>query len=97
MVLNRLLPIILIGGGYLISKSIFTAYPLKKGSLNNVKTGSSLYLLWTLAFLIITGQLLYIVKVFTNLFQLSGNLVLPFFLIPVLVISMYALFFFKKK
>lgn len=97
MIYYRALPIVLIGGGFLICKAIFSSFPLKRESLQNEEAGSAIYLLWGLAFIIITGQLYFIVRIFSSLFQLSGPLVLPFFLFTLLAMLMYVILYFKNK
>lgn len=97
MLVSRLLPILLIGGGYLICKAIFTAHPFNKGSLSNKNIPSQVILRWSFAFLIILVQIIYTVKSLSNLFLLSSNVVVPFLIIPILIMTLYAFFIFNKK
>jgi len=97
MLLSRLFPILIIGVGYLICKSIFTKYPLTKDTLANQDKIASIYLSWFLSLLIILGQIFYVVKIFSSLFKVSGIFFWPFFIIIFSVFSIYAIFFLKKR
>ena len=93
----RIIPIILIGGGYAVCKIIFSAYPLKKTTLEDRKNITSVYLLWLVAVGIITTQLYFIIDVFLNLFKATGEFKGLFFFIGFVFMAFYAFLYIKRK
>lgn len=82
MLFSRLLAILIIGGGFLICRTIFKAYPLRKEYKENA------IFAWFIAFLIIAGQLYYIYHIFSKLFNYDKSI--PIFLL-VIIIAVFAL------
>lgn len=78
MILERMLALILIGGGFLVWNAIFKAYPLRK------EYEEKPLLAWMLGFLIIIGQLLYIYKIFSKLFNYTDSV--PIFLLVIIIV-----------
>ncbi|MBC8384767.1 MAG: hypothetical protein H8E57_04535 [Candidatus Cloacimonetes bacterium] len=93
----RIIPIILIGGGYVVCKTIFSAYPLKKTTLEDQENKTSVYLLWLVALGIITTQLYFIIDVFLNLFKATGEFKGLFFFIGFLFLAFYGFLYVKRK
>lgn len=79
MVFERLLAILIIGGGFFIWNAIFKAFPLRK------EYEEKPLLAWMLGFLVIIGQLVYIYKIFSKLF-VSGDSISIFLLVIIIVI-----------
>jgi len=97
MIATRLIPFIIIGVGYLICKAILTKYPLNKDTLSNNDNRVSVLFFWVVSLLVVSGQIFYVVRIFSRLFQISGNLAIPLFIIIISVFSIYAIFFLRKR
>ena len=78
MLFPRLLAILIIVGGFLFWNAIFKTYPLRK------KYDKKPYPVWIFGFLIIIGQLVYIHKIFSNLFHYGDNI--PIFLLVIIIV-----------
>jgi len=89
--------IILIGGGYVVCRTIFSAYPLKKATLNDRENKTTIYLLWLVAFGIIVIQLYFIIDVFLELFKATGEFKGLFFFIGFVFLAFYGFFYVKRK
>ncbi len=97
MAIYRILPIIIIGGGYLICKAIFNAYPLDIKQFKEKENKSTVISMWFLAFLIICGQLIYIWKILNNLLKISDSIKYPLFFIPLFIILIYGYMLYKNQ
>ncbi|MCF7793680.1 MAG: hypothetical protein K9M95_08135 [Candidatus Cloacimonetes bacterium] len=78
MIFERLLALIIIGGGFFIWNAIFKAYPLRK------EYEEKPLLAWMFGFLIIIGQLAYIYKIFSKLFIYGDSV--PIFLLVIIIV-----------
>lgn len=96
MTLFRFVPIIVIGGGFLICRAIFMAFPLRKGTLVDEEYKTSVILTWIVAFLIIVGQLIYIWRIFERMLKVTDPMILPLFLIPFVILGVYAYFLIRR-
>jgi hypothetical protein len=96
MLLTRILPIIIIGVGFLICRSIFRAWPLGKQTLMEQANKIQVLSAWLLAFVIIFAQISYIFKIFSNLFKVSDTFVIPFFIGIFVVIFVIAFVIYKN-
>ena len=96
MTLFRFLPIILIGGGYLICKAIFSAFPLRKETLEEETYKTSVIFTWIFAFLIISAQLIYIWTVISRLLKFSDSIKYPLFIIPFVILGVYTYFLLRR-
>jgi|APSaa5957512622_1039677.scaffolds.fasta_scaffold12282_4 hypothetical protein len=97
MLIYRLLPFIIIGGGFLICKAIFKAYPLQLEFLNEKDNKLTVISMWSLAFLIICGQLIYIWKLINIFLIISDPLKYPILVFFLIIIIMYSIFIFIKR
>ncbi|HHE37061.1 MAG TPA: hypothetical protein ENL20_00605 [Candidatus Cloacimonetes bacterium] len=89
--------ILLIGGGYVVCKMIFSRYPLKKATLDKIENRTSVYLLWLIAIGIIIAQLYFIIDVFLNLFKATGEFKGLFFFIGFVILAFYGFLYVKRK
>ncbi|KQC05517.1 MAG: hypothetical protein APR54_08215 [Candidatus Cloacimonas sp. SDB] len=97
MLINRFLAIIIIGGGFLVCKAIFSAHPLDVKYLKGKENKSTVISLWSLAFLIICGQLIYLWQILNVFFKISEVIKYPFFIIIFLIILVNGYFLFKNR
>jgi len=96
MLLFRILPILIIGGGFLICREIFRAFPLSKNTLENETNDTKVVSIWIVSLFIIIGHLYYIYKIFSKVFSFFDSLVIPL-LIGVFVAVMFFTFFILKR
>ena len=89
--------ILLIGGGYVVCRTIFSAYPLKKATLDDRENRTPVYLLWLVAFGIIIFQLYFIIDVFLELFKATGEFKGLFFFIGFVILAFYGFLYIKRK
>lgn len=97
MIFPRLLAILIIGGGFLICKQIFTKWPLRRNLLEDKENRNFIISMWSIAFAIIFGQLTYIWIIFARLFRIVDQTKIPYFLFGFLIIGFYALLLLRKK
>ncbi len=90
MLLERFLAILIIGGGYLIWNAVFKAYPLQK------EYDEKPVLPWMFGFLIIIGQLVFIYKIFSRIFD-YGESTPIFLLVIIIIISAFIFLMIWKK
>ncbi len=90
-----LLAILIIGGGYMLSRAIFSAWPLKKEQLEDEETKSISISMWIVGFGIIIGQLIYIWIIMENFFSFVDPVRIPLFLIRFVVIGLYSFLLYK--
>ena len=90
MLFERLLAILIIGGGYLIWNAVFKAYPLRR------EYEEKPLLAWMFGFLIIIGQLVYIYHIFSRIFSF-GETTPIFLLVIIIVISALIFLMIWKK
>jgi|GEM_PF-2006317 len=97
MIFTRLLAILIIGGGYLICKQIFTKWPLRRNLLEDKENRYFIISMWFIAFAIIFGQLTYIWIIFPKLFRIIDQTKIPYFLFGFLIIDFYTILLLRKK
>lgn len=95
MLFPRILAIIIIGGGYLIVRSIFNRFPLSRDGIN-YSPGSVLLSYWFLAFLIIAGQMIYIWIIFSRLFRSLGKGMMVLYVFEFTIVVIYGLMLLRK-
>jgi membrane-anchored protein YejM (alkaline phosphatase superfamily) len=97
VLIYRLLPIIIIGGGFLICKAIFNAYPLDFQQFKEKENKSTVISMWFFAFLIICGQLIYIWSILNTFLKISDSVKYPLLLIPLFIIFIYGYILYKNR
>ena len=96
MLLYRILPIIIIGGGFLICREIFRAFPLSKKTLEKETNDAKVVSLWIVSLFIIIGQILYTVRIFSKLFSISDKIAFPIFIGVFAAVIIFAFLIYKR-
>ncbi|RLC49936.1 MAG: hypothetical protein DRH79_08335 [Candidatus Cloacimonadota bacterium] len=91
MIIERLLAVLIIGGGYLIWHAIFKKYPISN-DYEKKPIGQ-----WTFAFLIIIGQLYYIWTIFSRLFEYGESTPIIFLVIGIVFIALLLLMILRRR
>ena len=97
MIGYRVLAILIIGGGFWICQMILRKFPLNKATFEAEEDKSRVLSLWSLAFVIISGQLIYIWKIFSVAFGSLDSIKYIVFAIPFLALVIFMIFFIKSR
>ena len=91
MLFERIIAIIIIGGGYLIWSAIFKKYPFGK------EYKQKPILAWLIGFLVIFGQLAYIYLVFARLFEYGDSIPIIFLVIGIVFTALLFLMIIRRR
>jgi hypothetical protein len=96
MILTRLMAILIIGGGYILWKAIFGAWPLNKAQLEDKETKSISISMWIVGFGIIIGQLIYIWFIFSRVFVMEDSISFIFLFFKIVITALIVLLLYKN-
>ena len=96
MILTRLMAILIIGGGYMLSRAIFSAWPLNKEQLEDKETKSISISMWIVGFGIIIGQLIYIWFIFSRVFVMEDSISFIFLFFKIVITGLIILILYKN-
>jgi hypothetical protein len=96
MLIYRILPFLIIGGGFLICREIFKTFPLSKKTLEEETNDAKVVSLWIVSLFIIIGQFVYIFKIFSKLFSFSDALTVPIFIGVIVFFIVISFIIFKN-
>jgi len=96
MILPRLMAILIIGGGYMLWKAIFSAWPLNKERLEDKETKSISISMWIVGFGIIIGQLIYIWVIFSRVFATVESIPFIFLFFIIVITGLIVLLLYKN-
>ncbi|MBC8415160.1 MAG: hypothetical protein ISS80_05360 [Candidatus Cloacimonetes bacterium] len=96
MILPRLMAILIIGGGYMLSRAIFSAWPLNKEQLEDKETKSISISMWIVGFGIIIGQLIYIWVIFSRVFATVESISFIFLFFKIVITGLIVLLLYKN-
>ncbi len=97
MIINRILAIFIIGGGFWICQRIFRAFPLNIQNWGESAEKSKMIYSWLTAFAIILVQITYIWQILSQAFSVMDSVKYIMFFLPFIISLVFLFIFFMGK